>query len=125
VKGDNEMGMVERIDAALLAHGEWRSRLKKAIDEGLGDIVPAKVKLDDQCAFGKWLYGEGIADIPDKQAYDHIRNLHAQFHQAAGSIADLIAVGDRMKAGIELGFGGSFAKLSADLERALGSIRSE
>ena len=55
------MSVHDEIDKAISAHGMWKQKLRNAIDTGECESTPAKVKMDNNCAFGKWLY-ERISD---------------------------------------------------------------
>lgn len=46
----------------LTTHAEWTTHLKTAIASGRLDTPIVTLRSDDQCQFGKWLYGEGLSD---------------------------------------------------------------
>ena len=69
---------------AMVAHTKWRLRLKTAISSRTSDITPQHAACDDQCDFGKWLYGPDLDDdIRNSPPYKVVRRLHAEFHKVA------------------------------------------
>ena len=87
--------MINAINDAIGAHGIWKMRLSTAIKSGKCEITAAHACRDDQCAFGKWLYGPTI-DPATKTGtpYQVIKRLHAEFHSTAGSILAYVERGD-------------------------------
>ncbi len=108
------------IDNGIAAHARWKARLYKAIDSGKMDVPAATVRVDNQCDFGKWLYG---ADVPAEQKkgshYVAVRDLHARFHKAAANVAVLIEAGKGGEAKKEMDSGGEFAVVSSKLTLAM------
>lgn len=104
----------EQIRAAIAAHGQWKMRLVDAIKTGKSEFNPTTVKMDNQCAFGKWMYG-----LPDEerncQTCQEIRAAHAKFHQTAGHILELALAGQNTQAEKEIGLGSDYARDSAHL----------
>jgi len=76
----------EQVQAAIGAHGMWKARLRQAIDTGSSDFKVDVVRQDNQCAFGKWLYGEGKGGFPSMADYEQARRLHAEFHGEAAKV---------------------------------------
>lgn len=79
----------DQLNAALVAHGEWKFRLAKGIDSGCKGLEPEKIRVDNQCVFGKWLYSEKTEPYRKSSHYETIRRLHAEFHQEAASVVSL------------------------------------
>jgi hypothetical protein len=91
--------MKDQIQKAIAAHGVWRARLEGAIDTGKIDIPLDTIKQDNQCAFGKWLYGDGAAVAARYAArYGRVKDLHAQFHIAAARVAEFATAGQKSEA---------------------------
>lgn len=117
------------IDRALESHATWKLRLLAAVQgeaPEAGAFAVARVAADDECAFGKWLHGDGISgELRASPHYREVVRIHAEFHEAAARVLDLALSG--MKAGAEeaLGPGGSFAALSAQLMARLEAWRRE
>lgn len=91
--------MKEAIKKAIGAHGMWKARLKGAIDHGKIEIPVATIRVDNQCEFGKWLYGTTIAaNVKNSERYKKIRGLHAEFHAAAAKVAEHAVASQRNEA---------------------------
>jgi len=43
----------EEITKAISAHGNWKQRLRQAIESGNSEYTVEKLKVDNQCDFGK------------------------------------------------------------------------
>ena len=103
---------------AIAAHGAWKRRLADAIASGTDAATPDKVRVDDVCDFGKWLYS---ADAPTKADphYAGIRDLHAQFHRAAADVLSLALAGKKADAEKAMTFGSAFAAVSSKLTSSM------
>jgi hypothetical protein len=102
---------IRQIDAAIIAHDEWKARLLAAVEAGSSDINPDAVRADDLCAFGKWLSSVG----PDMKAslhYDRVCNLHTRFHHAAAAVLSLALGGKGPQALTSLEFGSDYVSAS-------------
>ena len=116
--------MIEAINNAIGAHGRWKMRLRTAIAQGKGEVTSKIACCDDQCAFGKWIYGPDLA-APVKAAvpYQVIKRLHAEFHQSAGSVLAYVENRDGAKARDIME--GEFIERSEKLVRALTKWKGE
>ena len=106
--------LMEHIDAAIASHELWKKRLHSAIETGGSEWVPRTVKADNQCDFGRWLYGCS-SEVKASPRYDVIKHRHAQFHVEAGRILDIALRGHRSHAVAEMAEGGRYAEISASL----------
>ena len=114
----------EQIKSAIGAHGLWKSRLKSAIENGTSEFTVDRVAKDDQCDFGKFLYG---ADVPAAQKtadYEKCRALHASFHKAAAKVLRHALFGEKAEAIKEMAMGSEFARVSTELTTAMMSWSS-
>jgi methyl-accepting chemotaxis protein len=116
---------VSRVDtgmpkSAIAAHSAWSGRLRSAIGSRTLDVPVATVRVDNQCQFGKWLYGEQLsaAEKTTKQ-YSEVKQLHAQFHESAAKIAQLAISGQSEAAEEAMKPGSDFSSLSSRLTSAL------
>ena len=76
------------IDSAIQAHGKWKMRLKDMIEGKSPDFDIVKAGTDNNCEFGKWLYGDAIDDNDRKSGYyDKVKTLHADFHKSVKEVA--------------------------------------
>ena len=104
---------------ALAAHAKWKTHLKNAIETGGSEFSVATVARDDQCAFGKWLYGPGAPDAGRSHHYGACKSAHANFHVAAAEVLGLALSGRRADAEAKLGVTGAFARHSATVSSEL------
>lgn len=110
--------MSREIDEAILAHGQWKVRLRTALRAGKIDIPASEACRDDRCAFGAWLNGPSFSpEVRSLVAYQKVRALHALFHQAAGRVVSYV---DEEKIDVaEALFQGEFTDRSEELVAAL------
>jgi methyl-accepting chemotaxis protein len=114
------MTLEDEINAALGAHGLWKLKLRDAIRSGRSDDAPAVLRQDMQCRFGQWLRGPALPPAAKGTPhYDECVDLHARFHAAAAHVLELALTGRKAEAEAALGPGGDFARLSAQLARAM------
>ncbi len=114
------MSLKDEINKAIGAHGMWKVRLKNAVATGKTEVPIPKIKVDNQCDFGKWLYGTTIT-FADKNSdhYKKVKELHAKFHEIAGKAAELATSGKKEEAEKMINTGGEYAKASAALSAAM------
>ncbi len=114
------MSLQDEIKKAIGAHGMWKSRLLTAIETGKSEFAPDQIRHDNQCDFGRWLYGAALA-ASAKQApeYEACRRLHAEFHQEAAKVLGLALAGHKDKALSAMSNTGSFADISGHLTGAM------
>jgi methyl-accepting chemotaxis protein len=99
------------------AHVMWKKRLCTYVEGSSEESLdPAVVGADNQCALGKWIYGEGqqFKDLPD---FETVRLQHAEFHQKAGEIVRLVNSADKAAAAEILH--GSYSKTSEILKHRI------
>lgn len=117
------MSVKEEIDKAIAAHGQWKQKLRDAIDSGSCESTPDRVKQDNNCSFGKWLHYRIDPSVKSSEQYNEILKLHADFHREAGAILEIALNGDAQTATERMKIGGDFARLSAEMTRKLTSWR--
>ncbi|MFN7937264.1 MAG: CZB domain-containing protein [Bryobacteraceae bacterium] len=71
----------------IISHAQWRQRFADYL-EGHGQMDLAQVEADNQCPYGRWLYGEGLEyrDLPE---FGAVVESHRRFHAAAGQVMRL------------------------------------
>jgi len=114
----------DEIGKAISAHGQWKQKLRSAIDTGSSDIGPDKVKQDCNCAFGIWLYEHMPEEAKSSTYYKEVREMHARFHIEAGTILGLAVSGNKKDANERMKMGGEFSKLSSQLVKKLQEWRA-
>jgi methyl-accepting chemotaxis protein len=77
------------LDNAILAHYEWKNKLKAAITAH-AQLDSATISLDNCCEFGKWLYGDGGKQYGKKPEFIALLQKHKTFHAEAGKVASAI-----------------------------------
>lgn len=99
------------------AHVMWKQRLTSFLaGESTESLDPETIRLDDRCALGKWLYGEGTA-MSELPRYEEVRGLHAQFHQYAADVVNLHLAGNTAEA--EKLLQGDYSRLSEKLKHRI------
>jgi methyl-accepting chemotaxis protein len=100
-------------DSAISAHIDWKMKLSKYLEKPDGSLDHRKVCLDNACVLGKWLYGDGqkFREL-DQSLFDAVKMSHAEFHETAGSIVELINSGRLREATQELGPTGPYMEVS-------------
>lgn len=116
----------QQIDKAITAHGAWKVKLNKTISTGKTDVPIAKIAADNQCAFGLWLHDKDLPNsIKSSSRYRTVVELHANFHRAAGQIANCACNGQTEQAKQLMSMSGDFYKTSSDLVKNLDQWRVE
>ncbi len=116
----------EAIQAAIWAHAGWKKRLKEIIESGRVDVPIAKIRADDQCDFGRWLYGREIsAEEKASEHYRAVKELHAEFHEQAAAVAELAIHGKIAEATKAMDLFGEYARASSKLTNALAEWRNK
>jgi methyl-accepting chemotaxis protein/methyl-accepting chemotaxis protein-1 (serine sensor receptor) len=115
----------ERLQAAIGAHGLWKSRIREAILSGSSDVPLQVVRDDRACAFGKWLHGNEVdATLRQSESFGKCKELHRRFHQLAGDAMALALDGKKDRAEHLIEAGGDFGTVSTDLTRLLRECRA-
>lgn len=107
--------------AAISAHGDWKFKLKQAVKNRAEGLDPEKVQLDNQCAFGQWLYSSSTIPLRSEKDYENVLHLHAAFHQEAAAVIRLCRGADIQAAEDQLKPNSPYAKVSAQLTDAVRS----
>ena len=114
------MANIEELDKAIGANGMWKTRLRLAIESGKIDASVETIRVDDQCAFGKWLYGSTVsAQHKLTSSYKTGKVLHAGFHKTAAQVAEFAVAGKKAEAEKMIAVGGEYAKISSQLTQAM------
>ncbi len=120
LNGDECMRLKEEIKKAVGDHGMWKKRLKGAVETGKIHVQISTIKADDQCNFGKWLYGSTITEKEKNSShYQNVCELHAAFHEKASKVAELATSGHKEAAMKMLEVNGEFTTASAALTTAM------
>ena len=99
------------------AHVMWKQRLTAFLaGDSTEQLDPETIRLDNRCALGKWIYGEG-SSMSDLPRYEEVRGLHAQFHQYAADVVSLHLAGNTADA--EKLLHGDYSRLSEKLKHRI------
>lgn len=110
------MSIQEEIKKAIGAHGLWKGRLTSAIETGSSEFTPDRIRHDNECDFGRWLYGATIPPATKHTPeYESCRRLHAEFHQEAANVLKLAVTGHKDKAREAMSPRSKFAEVSSHL----------
>jgi len=113
----------QQIDSAILAHSQWITRLKIAIEDGASQFDPDRVMTDNHCELGRWLYEDFPKSESTLSVFEQIREVHAAFHQNAAQILRLALEGDRDTALETMSIQSEFMTLSGRLIVMLRDLR--
>jgi methyl-accepting chemotaxis protein len=80
--------------------------------------------MDNQCEFGKWLYGLDVIEKAHPRAI-RIKALHADFHREAGRVLAMALAGKKKDAEATLAPTSAFAKTSGALALELNGWMGE
>ena len=104
---------------ALESHIRWKMQLLGVIDATGSEVFdPRIVAQDNQCALGKWIYGQGGKDYGNNAEFKELVAAHNNFHKCAGHVLDLSLDGKHTQAKQDVE-GGAFAKASQETSRHL------
>jgi methyl-accepting chemotaxis protein len=114
---------ISNLDDAIAAHIKWKHRLNQFIDgTGTEILDSAVVCKDNQCALGKWLYGEG-GKHKNSVYFGELVTKHAKFHLCAGAVVKKVEEHD--KAGAEALLKGEFAIAAKDTVTTIMNLKKE
>ncbi|KAF0182288.1 MAG: hypothetical protein FD124_2043 [Alphaproteobacteria bacterium] len=120
----SDAAIADAIKKAMGAHGAWKLKLRTAITVGRCDTSPSTARCDNLCEFGKWLYSSELSPETKRgMPFQVVRRLHAEFHDCAGQVLNLVQAGKAKEAQALLD--GDFAARSDKLNRALTKWRGE
>ncbi len=112
------------LDDAIQAHGEWKVKLRMAINKK-EQLDATTISADNQCPLGKWLHGEA------KQKYSKLTSFlpcvteHAKFHKCAGNVARTVNAGKYPEADNMLSSGTEFMQASSAVAAAIHALKRE
>jgi methyl-accepting chemotaxis protein len=81
------------LSTAKSAHLNWKTRLRSFLD-GRAGLTEAEAVSHQQCAFGKWYYGEGMKNYGHIQELRDVEEPHAELHRTIRDIVKAKNGGD-------------------------------
>ncbi len=107
---------------AVAKHLEWKTRLRNAALRG-EQLDAATIGRDDCCPLGQWLHGDGRRWSTRPQ-FTTLLQQHADFHRAAGQVAQLVNRGDADGAHRAMHNGSSFADATQQVLQAIKALQT-
>ena len=109
------MSVCDQIESAVIAHIDWKARLRNAIKTGKSEYTPEDVSVDNKCEFGIWLHKELDKSVRNSSHYHDVVQLHAAFHKHAALILAQALQGESEKAQKRLEPMSEFTDISSKL----------
>ena len=110
-------------DEAIAAHIKWKIRLGQFIDgTSTEKLDSATVCLDNNCALGKWIYGDGT-NYKNTVNYSLLQTRHANFHRCAGEVVRKVEHNDR--AGAKAMLAGEFVSAAKETVTSIMALKTE
>jgi hypothetical protein len=114
------MAHIEEIEKAIVAHSKWKADLRQAIKDGYIHTPVDTIRMDDQCFFGKWLDGPTLTPVERASGhYKKVKERHAEFHETAAHVVELVMAGRKSDAERMMSLGGEYAQISSRLTLAM------
>jgi hypothetical protein len=110
-------------DEAVKAHAGWKMKLTTYLGKPDGSLKVAEIEVDNRCALGKWIHGEGAkySSLPE---FAELKAQHASFHKAAANIVTRADRGERnLTAETALGGNSEYSKCSSAVVGAIISMK--
>ncbi|MDS4030581.1 MAG: CZB domain-containing protein [Candidatus Contendobacter sp.] len=110
------------INTYINAHLQWISKLTAAI---YGGQIPDRdvASVDNVCALGKWIHGEGNQLYGNAKEFAELREKHRRFHLAVGQVIDLVNANKMDEAKAEIA-SGEFRQISGEVINLLSRLRN-
>lgn len=87
------------IEAAKLAHDNWKIRLQAYLDgASTEDLRPEVICFDDRCDLGQWLHGPAKQRLGRFPGFTALLSEHKMFHYAASNVVALHKAGKQSEA---------------------------
>ena len=98
-------------DEAIKAHSAWKMKLGAYLRSPDGSLKAGDVGVDNKCALGQWIYGEGSkwSSLPE---FGVLKTEHAKFHKAAAAVITKADAGQSTTEETALGSKSEFASAS-------------
>ena len=101
------MAIIDEVARAFGSHTLWKTRIERAADAGKSEFKPEDVCKDTLCTFGKWLHDPELPqEVRRSGHFGKVKQLHLDFHQAAGVAIGKAVSGDGEGARAEVVRGG-------------------
>jgi hypothetical protein len=109
-------------DEAIQVHAAWKVVLSTYLRRIDGTLKAAEARVDNRCALGRWLHGEG-KKYSSTAEYQILVSEHARFHRAAGEVIDKANSGQAMNADRILHFDSEYGIASRNVVKAIMDLK--
>jgi Chemoreceptor zinc-binding domain len=111
-------------DEAIRSHSEWKMKLTKYIKHPDHSLKSAEVAIDNKCALGQWINGEGrkFASLPE---FSKLKNEHQRFHKAAAAVITKADSGQDQSEEICLGAKSEYASASSAVVSGIMAMKAK
>ncbi len=109
-------------DEAIKAHSAWKMKLSSYLNNPDGSLKAAEICLDNKCALGQWIYGEG-AKFASHPEFTTLKSEHTRFHKAASEVVKKADSGQNVSEEIAIGGKSEFASASSSVVAAIMAIK--
>lgn len=109
-------------DEAIKAHSDWKMKLSAYLRKPDGSVKPEVVGVDNKCALGQWIYGEGAkhSALPE---FTTLKTEHARFHKACSEVVKKADSGQNTSEETALGGKSEFAMASMKVVSAIMAMK--
>jgi len=111
-------------DEAITAHSLWKRKLKTYIDKPDGSLKVAEIQVDNRCALGQWIYGEG-AKYQSLPEFATLKEEHTKFHRAAADIVRRADAKEDVSKDLAVGQKSAFLTSSTGVINAIASMKQK
>ncbi len=105
-------------DAAIVAHSDWKRKLKAYLQKPDHSLQPTELALTTKCKLGEWATGEG-RKYASSPFFQTLTAEHSRFHKAAAELVRKANLGESVNAETALGATSEFAKASTSVVNAI------
>ena len=95
--GDHRLSSCDVLELAKADHLLWVHRLHNLF-WGREDLEEGEITSHHECRFGRWYYGDAMADMGDSKTFQELEIPHAQVHKLAGDIVRAWSQGQKEEA---------------------------
>lgn len=109
-------------DEAIKAHSSWKVKLSQYLRKPDGSLKASEIELDNKCALGQWIHGEGTK-FRNAPEYSTLISEHAQFHKAAAEVVRKADSGKDVSEEVVIGSNSDFGKRSSAVVNAIMTLK--
>jgi len=111
-------------DGAVAAHSAWKGKLSAYLKNPDKSLHAGTIGVDNQCALGQWLHGEGQKYSSDAE-FSELKKEHADFHRAAADLVRRADKGEKVAEEAALGTNSAYGKLSSRVVKLIIAVKQK